>query len=65
VRIVSATHKDLAPKWQAGRFRQDLYYRLNVIQIRCRRCATAWDLPDICATVLERIAGDAGVIAAA
>ena len=34
MRIVSATHKDLGAEVQAGRFRQDLYYRLNVIQIR-------------------------------
>jgi two-component system response regulator PilR (NtrC family) len=62
VRIVSATHKDLGVEVQAGRFRQDLFYRLNVIQIlvpplreRIR------DLPDICTAVLERIAADAGV----
>ena len=34
VRIVSATHKDLAAEVQAGRFRQDLFYRLNVIDIK-------------------------------
>jgi two-component system response regulator PilR (NtrC family) len=33
VRIVSATHRDLAADVQAGRFRQDLFYRLNVIEI--------------------------------
>ena len=62
VRIVSATHKDLAAEVQAGRFRQDLYYRLNVIQIvipplRERR----EDLPALCAALLRRIAGDSGL----
>ena len=33
VRIVSATHKDLQAGVRAGRFRQDLFYRLNVIEI--------------------------------
>jgi two-component system response regulator PilR (NtrC family) len=62
VRIVSATHRDLGAEVQAGRFRQDLYYRLNVIRIGVpplrERIA---DLPAICRAVLERIARDAGV----
>jgi two-component system response regulator PilR (NtrC family) len=62
VRIISATHKDLAAEVQAGRFRQDLYYRLNVIQIlvpplRERRD----DLPALCATLLRRIALESGI----
>jgi two-component system, NtrC family, response regulator PilR len=62
VRIVSATHKDLVADVQAERFRQDLYYRLNVIEImvpplRERR----EDLPSLCAALLARIAHDSGM----
>ena len=62
VRVLSATHKDLASELQAGNFRQDLFYRLNVIQIRVPPLRErAGDLAPICAALLERIARDAGV----
>jgi two-component system, NtrC family, response regulator PilR len=62
VRLVSATHKDLAAEVAAGRFRQDLFYRLNVIQIRVPPLRERLeDLPEISTRVLERIAHDAGV----
>jgi two-component system response regulator PilR (NtrC family) len=62
VRIVSATHKDLHAEVQGSRFRQDLFYRLNVIEIavpalRERRT----DLPGLCHALLARIARDAAM----
>ena len=66
VRIVSATHKDLGAEVLAGRFRQDLYYRLNVIRIAVpplRERLT--DLPGISRAVLARIGHDAGYRAGA
>ena len=62
VRLLSATHKDLAAEVHAGNFRQDLYYRLNVIQIRVPPLRERFeDLVAISERVLERLARDAGV----
>jgi two-component system response regulator PilR (NtrC family) len=62
VRILSATHKDLSAEVTAGRFRQDLFYRLNVIQIRVPPLRERLeDLGLISTRVLARIAQDAGV----
>ena len=61
VRLLSATHKDLAAEVQVGQFRQDLYYRLNVIQIRVPPLRERLDdLVAITEQVLARIARDAG-----
>jgi two-component system response regulator PilR (NtrC family) len=62
VRIISATHKDLATEVQQGNFRQDLYYRLNVIELAITPLRERQeDLPDLCHALLSRIAREAGL----
>jgi two-component system response regulator PilR (NtrC family) len=61
VRIISATHQDLARLVEAARFRQDLFYRLNVIELRMpplRECRE--DIGLIAASIMERLARQSG-----
>jgi two-component system response regulator PilR (NtrC family) len=61
VRLLSATHQDLAKLVAAGRFRQDLYYRLNVIELRVPSLRDrADDIPLIADALLARIAERSG-----
>lgn len=54
VRILAATNRDLAADVRAGRFREDLYYRLNVLNIVIPPMRErADDIPDICRNILR------------
>ena len=56
VRVLSATHKNLASLVQAGKFREDLYYRINVIDIRVPALREhASDIPALAAALLRRL----------
>ena len=61
VRILSATHKNLARLVELSQFRQDLYYRINVIELRVPPLRERReDVPKIAGRVLERLAADGG-----
>lgn len=61
VRLLSATHKDLAQAVAQGQFRQDLYYRLNVIEIHLPALRERRDdLPALVDALMQRICHDSG-----
>ncbi|TWI14162.1 sigma-54-dependent transcriptional regulator [Aerolutibacter ruishenii] len=61
VRILSATHKDLARMVAEGRFRQDLYYRINVIELRVPPLRERLDdLPGLADKILQRLSNHQG-----
>ncbi|MFC3940631.1 sigma-54-dependent Fis family transcriptional regulator [Pseudomonas gingeri NCPPB 3146 = LMG 5327] len=65
VRILCATHKDLNGEVSAGRFRQDLYYRLNVIELRVPSLRERRDdIEPLATNVLKRLASGSGQPAA-
>lgn len=62
VRVICATHQDLKSLVEQGRFRQDLFYRLNVIELRMpalRECRE--DIPAMARHILQRVAQTAGL----
>ena len=57
VRIISASHQDLNAAVRDGHFRHDLFYRLNVIELRVPPLrARLEDLPALCAHILGKLA---------
>lgn len=64
IRLLSATHKDLEAEVEENRFRQDLYYRINVIELpvpslRRRRD----DIPELAQAILQRLTKESGLCA--
>ena len=56
VRLISASHQDLQAAVSAGRFRHDLFYRLNVIEIRMPALRERReDLPELATFILARL----------
>jgi two-component system nitrogen regulation response regulator NtrX len=62
VRVVAASNRDLAGEIEAGRFREDLYYRLNVVPIKMPALKDRReDIPDLCRYFLKRAAEISGL----
>jgi two-component system response regulator PilR (NtrC family) len=62
VRILSATHKNLAELVAQGLFREDLFYRINVIELRVPALRERpEDIPDIAQAILERLGRRSGL----
>jgi two-component system response regulator GlrR len=62
VRVVSATHRDVQQLMATGQFREDLYYRLNVVHIEMPPLARRReDIPLLVAHFLAQIAKESGV----
>jgi two-component system response regulator HydG len=62
VRIIAATHRDLESEVEEGRFRRDLFYRLNVVPLFLPPLrAHMDDIPELSQHVLSRLAPDRGL----
>jgi two-component system response regulator PilR (NtrC family) len=62
VRIISATHKNLNEMMGKGEFRQDLYYRLNVIQLKMPALRERpEDIPELMHSLLDRLCANQNI----
>jgi two-component system response regulator PilR (NtrC family) len=62
VRLLSATHRQLAEQVAVGEFREDLYYRINVIELRVPSLRERpEDIPELAAHILTRLARRGGL----
>ena len=62
VRVMSATTKDIETEIEAGRFREDLYYRLNVVPIEVPSLAQRRaDIPDLISYFSQKVADSSGL----
>jgi len=62
VRVLSATHKNLAELVDAGDFRQDLYYRINVIQLQVPSLRKRReDIPELARQILAKLSDGQGI----
>jgi two-component system, NtrC family, response regulator PilR len=64
VRILSATHKNLAELVAQAKFREDLFYRINVIELRVPALRErAEDIPELAEAIVRRLASRLGIAA--